>query len=255
MQPDADRIDGDRIKVRHFGEQDGMTAAKAYFVGFDLRGWLWVGTDMGVDRYDGETWLHLDKTDGLAVDDCDQNAFFADTDGSVWIGTSKGLTHFLHPLPGGPRHSNTPVVLTSLDLGSVAAPLAGGIEVPYSRRSFHVGFAALTFLKEDTVRFRHRLLGLDSTWSETRQTEAYYPGLPPGRFTLEVQASTQGKWGPSTARVSFRILPPWWRTWWASPAARSSWCFARVSCGHGASAVFCTASWSSNARSRTVPAN
>jgi signal transduction histidine kinase/ActR/RegA family two-component response regulator len=66
------------------------------------------------------------------------------------------------------------------------------------------------------VRFRHRLLGLDPTWTETRQTEAHYPGLPPGRFTLEVQAGTvDGKWNPPTARVSFWVLPPWWRTWWA----------------------------------------
>ena len=93
------------------------------------------------------------------------------------------------------------------------------MQVPYCRRSFDVGFAALTFVNEDSVRFRHRLLGLDSTWTETRQTEAHYGGLPPGRFTFEVQAGTaQGKWNPATARVSFRVLPPWWRSWWAISA-------------------------------------
>ena len=31
-----------------------------------------------------------------------------------------------------------------------------------------------------------------------------------------MQAGTaQGKWNPATARVSFRVLPPWWLSWWA----------------------------------------
>jgi signal transduction histidine kinase/CheY-like chemotaxis protein/streptogramin lyase len=210
---------GARLRARHFGPKDGLWEAKTYFLRFDHRGWLWVGTDMGVDRYDGTTWRHLDKADGLAVNDCDQNAFLDDDDGSVWIGTSKGLTHFLHPATAPPRPTDAPVVLTWLQLGDFAAPLGGGVEVPYSRRSFSAGFAALTFVNEDAVRFRHRLLGLDPTWTVTRQTEAHYSGLPPGRFRLEVQAGTDdGRWNPATARVSFRVLPPWWRAWWATSA-------------------------------------
>jgi signal transduction histidine kinase/CheY-like chemotaxis protein len=209
-------VDGDGLNVRHFGAKDGMPVAKTYFLRFDRRGWLWAGTDMGADYYDGRTWRHLDKADGLVVNDCDQNAFFDDEDGSVWIGTSKGLSHFLHPAADAPRPTDAPVVLTWLRLGDKVAPLEGGVEVPYSRRSFSAGFAALTFVNEDTVRFRHRLLGLDPSWTETRQTEAHYAGLPPGRFSLEVQArSADGKWSPATARVSFRVFPPWWRSWWA----------------------------------------
>jgi signal transduction histidine kinase/ligand-binding sensor domain-containing protein/CheY-like chemotaxis protein len=212
-------FDGDSLSARHFGPKDGLWPAKTYFLRFDRRGWLWVGTDMGVDRYDGRAWRHLDKADGLTVNDCDQNAFFADDDGSVWIGTSKGLTHFLRPAAAAPRPTDAPVVLTWLRLGDIATPITGGVAVPYSRRSFSAGFAALTFVNEDAVRFRHRLLGLDPTWTETRQTEAHYSGLPPGRFSLEVQAGTvAGRWNPATARVSFRVLPPWWRAWWAMAA-------------------------------------
>jgi signal transduction histidine kinase/ActR/RegA family two-component response regulator len=207
---------GDRVSVRNFGPADGMRAAKSYFLRFDRRGWLWVGTDLGAAYFDGRVWRNLDKADGLAVNDCNQNAFLDDQDGSVWIGTSKGLTHFLHPGTAAPPVADPAVVLTWLRLGDIAAPLGGGVEVAYSRRSFSAGFAALTFVNEDTVRFRHRLLGLDSTWTETRQTEAHYAGLPPGRFSLEVQAGTaDGKWYPAAARVSFRVLPPWWRAWWA----------------------------------------
>ena len=210
------QIDGDRLRTRHLGPKDGMASAKPYFLKFDRRGRLWVGTDMGIDRFDGRAWTHLDKADGLAVNDCDHNAFLEDGDGSIWIGTSKGLTHFLTPGTDSPRPQNVPVVITWAQLGGVALATAEGEEVPYARRSFNVGFAALSFVNEDVARFRYRLQGLDPTWTETRQNEAHYPGLPPGRYELEVQASASaGKWSPVAARTSFTVLAPWWRTWWA----------------------------------------
>jgi signal transduction histidine kinase/ligand-binding sensor domain-containing protein/CheY-like chemotaxis protein len=218
---------GDRVSVRHFGPVNGLWTAKSYFLRFDRRGWLWVGTDLGAEYYDGVVWRNLDKADGLMVNDCNQNAFLDDEDGSVWIGTSKGLTHFLHPAAVRPPPADPAMVLTWLRLGDIAVPPGRGAEVPYSRRSLSAGFAALTFVNEDKVRFRHRLLGLDSTWTQTRQTEAHYAGLPPGPFSLEVQTGTaEGKWYPATARVSFRVLPPWWRAWWAISAGVALVCLS-----------------------------
>ncbi|MEO8596221.1 MAG: ATP-binding protein [Candidatus Solibacter sp.] len=212
-------IQGGEVRARHFGPKDGLQAAKTYFLRFDRRGWLWVGSDQGVDRWDGKSWRHLDKSDGLAVNDCDHNAFYDDPDGSVWIGTAKGLTHFLHPESLGDRAETVPVVLTNVQFGGMSVTADKPLELPYSQRSFAAQFAALTFVDEAGVRFRHRLLGLDATWAETLHAEAYYPGLPPGSFQLEVQASVGGKWFPMTARLPFRVLPPWWLTWWARTGA------------------------------------
>jgi signal transduction histidine kinase/ligand-binding sensor domain-containing protein/ActR/RegA family two-component response regulator len=202
-------------KARHFGSADGLPEAKPYFLRFDHRGWLWVGTDAGLLRYDGRSWSRFDKADGLPLNDCDQNAFLDDSDGTVWVGTPKGLAHFL--APESPAHSTeaTPV-LTRVLLGAFPAPLSGGVRVPYARRSLNVGFAALPFVDEETVRFRHRLVGLDTTWTETRQVEAHYPGLGPGQYTFELQAQgAPGTWRGATARISFAVEPPWWRRWWA----------------------------------------
>src|SRR5258708_16299846 len=43
-----------------------------------------------------------------------------------------------------------------------------------------------------------------------------YPALPPGDYRFEVLARTaEGVWSAAPAAVSFRILPPWWATWWS----------------------------------------
>jgi signal transduction histidine kinase/CheY-like chemotaxis protein len=187
---------------------------------------MWLGTDRGVDRFDGRSWAHFDKTDGLIWNDCDGYAFLADPDGSVWIGTSRGLTHYY--AAGAPaRPAAAPIVITGLRLGTADVAPATEISAPYSMRSFHATFAALTFVNEESTRKRYRLLGLDPTWTETENDDAWFPGLAPGRYRFEVQATAQpGRWAGKPAGFSFAIRPPWWRTWWAFAADAVLCCLA-----------------------------
>ncbi len=63
----------------------------------DSRGWLWVGSDHGIDVFDGRNWRRYTQDSGLVWNDTSSQAFFADGDGSVWIGTAGGVSHFLTP--------------------------------------------------------------------------------------------------------------------------------------------------------------
>ena len=215
-----------RLKLEHFTTASGLRSDKSIFLGFDARGWLWAGSDHGVDVFDRVRWRHYGKSDGLIWDDCNSNAFLADRDGAVWIGTSRGVSRF-RPLASPPPSVPPSVVFTTvkfgdqtLDTASDAASAAASgapssIEVPYRRRSLEVRFAALTFLQESQVLFRYRLASVGRNWLETTQRELNYPQLPPGDYTLEVTARTaQGVWSLEPARLKFRILEPWWLTWW-----------------------------------------
>jgi signal transduction histidine kinase/ligand-binding sensor domain-containing protein len=56
-------------------------------------GYLWLGTDEGLARFDGYDFTPFNKANG----DLPSNsitALTADPDGSLWIGTSNGLTHY-----------------------------------------------------------------------------------------------------------------------------------------------------------------
>ncbi len=204
---------GDAPRWRHFSSKDGLLSDKGFFVGCDLRGWIWFGTDKGVEVFDGRSWHHFDQTDGLVGAD---NAFWADADGSVWLGTSKGISHLRVPSSGLPaRPSDAPARLTSVVFGNRSLSLDGGMSVPWSQRSLHVGFTAMTFVNEDNVRFRYRIVGLDQGWTETPLREAHFSSLPAGHYTFEVQAnSRQGGWYGAPARLPFTVRPAWWLTWW-----------------------------------------
>ncbi len=207
---------GDRHRMRHFSRKDGLTSGQIFFVGCDLRGRIWCGTDQGVDVFDGTSWRHFDHTHGLAWDDCSSNAFWPDPDGSVWLGTARGISHFRISDTGLPlRQTAAPVLLISATLGDQTVSLDRVTSVPWWQRSLQVDFTALSFLNEDSVQFRYRVAGLEERWTETASRQVHIPSLPPGHYTFEVQANAlRSGWSGVPARLVFGVRPPWWRTWW-----------------------------------------
>ncbi len=206
-------IYGNSIRFEHFTKEDGLHSENVSALAFDNRGRLWFSTDDGIHVKDGDAFPHYTEAQGLLWNDCSSHAVLGDRDGSIWIGTNLGLTHFRPPAePKAASH--TPVVVSWVKLGSAFVDPERAPAVPYQRQSFQAGFAALTFLNEADVRFRYRMAGFHDDWVETRERVASYPNLPPGRYTFEVQASVPGTSGNTAATFSFQILPAWWQTWW-----------------------------------------
>src|SRR5690606_38762441 len=76
-----------------------------------------------------------------------------------------------------------------------------------------VSYAGLSYLLPERIRYRTRLQGLDPDWIErgTRRGVEFVR-LPPGHYTLEVQAAHPGgAWSSEPARWSFQVLPLWWQ--------------------------------------------
>jgi ligand-binding sensor domain-containing protein len=90
-------VAGDRVDEAHWVDDLMLSRAVMNFTRVDRRGWVWVGTDTGIVVFDGRVWRRFQTTDGLIWNDTMPGGFFADADGSVWIGTSGGLTHLKSP--------------------------------------------------------------------------------------------------------------------------------------------------------------
>jgi signal transduction histidine kinase len=59
--------------------------------------------------------------------------------------------------------------------------------------------------------------GLDKSWNYVgNQRSATYRYLGPGDYVFKVKASDQdGIWMDDYATLHIKILPPWYKTWWA----------------------------------------
>jgi serine phosphatase RsbU (regulator of sigma subunit) len=77
-------------------------------------------------------------------------------------------------------------------------------------------YAAPFYDNESSTMFQYYMEGLDTAWSDwTTNHIKEYSSLPNGKYTFRVKARNIFDNESTIAEFKFRILPPWYRTWWA----------------------------------------
>ncbi len=208
----------ENLHFRHYSRKNGLCSEAIVFLGCDRRGWIWSGTDNGIDVYDGVRWKHFGMEDGLVWNDCDTNGFLQDANGNIWIGTSRGLAQMISEPP--PALLPPVISMISGAVGSQLLNLARVSTLPFHGGPVRLSFAALTFTDEANVSYRYRLQGLSNQWFDTDSRSVEYPSLGPGTYLFEVLAkNTEGSWSKTPAVASFEVLTPWWLSLWTKLGA------------------------------------
>jgi signal transduction histidine kinase/streptogramin lyase len=102
---------------------------------------------------------------------------------------------------------------------SVSGPYNMPVKLQISSNQNYIQFqfAQANLGRQDSVLYSYILEGIDKKWSpfsEKTFTDNYL-NLPSGEYTFKVRSrGLDGKW-TSPALLQFRILPPWYKTWWA----------------------------------------
>lgn len=209
---DRVRLEGSSLKAKR-GVQRAGTDGLVYFLEFDRLHRLWVGTEHGLDMWDGSLWSHYNTDDGLAWDDCNLNAFAEDAEGVLWIGTSGGISRF-QPLPRAADPSLR-VVFAKLVLGKKDVTDQNNLVADIHSNSLIARFTVPNNSRQNGLIFRYRLLGANQSWTETAQRELQFAELAPGSYRLEVQTQDRsGVWSGESAGFDFRVLTPWYSSWW-----------------------------------------
>lgn len=85
-----------RFRVDHIGVDDGLTQGSVYFILKDSRGFMWFGTQDGLNCYDGHRFLTYRPDDRRPGSIRGVNIFgvVEDEQGTIWVGTEEGLNRY-----------------------------------------------------------------------------------------------------------------------------------------------------------------
>ena len=90
------------------------------------------------------------------------------------------------------------------------------LELPHSLNNITFDFAAIEPALPQDVLYQYKLEGYDKDWSPpSNKTSATFGNIYEGTYPFKVKAQSPfGVWSEPIT-YSFKVLPPWFRTWWA----------------------------------------
>lgn len=218
-------------KVTIYTTKDGIYDNTAWSILADDTGNLWLGCNRGVYRLSLQELndfaggkIHAVKNvvygtiNGMRSRETNAGSPSAirAKDGRLWFATQAGaatidpnniITNPVAPL----------VVIEKLIADDNAVePNNQNFELAAGTKNIEFQYVGLSLVAQDRVKYKYKIEGFDQDWIDAgSRRAAYYTNLPPGDYSFRIiAANNDGIWNEEGVRLKFRVLTPFWRTWW-----------------------------------------
>jgi len=224
------RYDPIRHNIKRFTQQDGLPNNSILNVVVDNKGNVWGSTYNGLTEFDDVTqkFKNYFASDGLQSNQFNFNAAAKLQTGELIFGGINGFNLF-HPDSIRQESyqpeirlvdlkvNNKSVTGDSLFTGVPGVAVLKEITLPYLKGTIAIDYTAPEYTFADKLKYAYYLEGWDHGWNYVGNLRtAYYTRLNEGQYKLHVRVSdTDGNWNRKELLLEIRILPPWYRAWWA----------------------------------------
>ncbi|MDX2249310.1 MAG: two-component regulator propeller domain-containing protein [Bacteroidia bacterium] len=95
-------------------------------------------------------------------------------------------------------------------------PVPENLVLPFEHNHISFEFAAIETSRPQMIKYQYMLEGYDKDWSPVvSRSNATFGNISEGTYTFKLKArGANGVWTEPVI-YKFRVLPPWWRSWWA----------------------------------------
>lgn len=217
-----------RVKQR-FSTSDGLCNNSVLSIVEDGDN-LWLSTFSGLSKFDikRKTFLNFFQDDGLQSNQFLDNASLRLRSGELVFGGLKGFNIF-HPdslryngitptiLITGIRINNMPVTGDDVYVTKTLNDQIQSLEIPFNEAALNVDFAALEYSVPGKINYSYYMEGWDKGWNYSNKVRtAAYTNLGDGTYRLHIRSTdTDGRWTANEKIIFIKVLPPWYRSWWA----------------------------------------
>ncbi len=188
----------------------------------------WLAYEQWIDRVvrQGDGSFKRMRPPALNFPKADIVRLYAEDSGIVWIGNGDELVRYDRSLPAT-YNVRFPMLIRRIStVGRHEDVVFGGTRLPgeaqvdraldYGMNDLRFTFAMPEYSTVTRNRYQYKLEGVDDGWSDwQRTTSVTYTNLFEGDYRFMVRGRNERGRVSEVAVFSFRILPPWYRTWWA----------------------------------------
>ncbi|QNN40554.1 hybrid sensor histidine kinase/response regulator transcription factor [Pedobacter roseus] len=216
-------------KIKRYFEQNGLPSNSVLNILPDNNGSFWCSTYNGLSQYNPVTgkFKSYYSSDGLQSNQFNYNAALKLQDGAFLFGGTAGFNLF-YPSKIKQNRRVPKIVLTDFRINNIPLNQDSAyknttvvnlqkISIPYNAAVIYVDYAAIEFSFQDQIAYAYYLEGWDRDWNYVNKlSTAYYSRLDEGEYKLHIKSTdTEGNWSNNEKIIVIKILPPWYRTWWA----------------------------------------
>ncbi|HLP36016.1 sensor histidine kinase [Lacibacter sp.] len=208
-------------KIISFQKKKAIPAERLiYCMQQDQFGFVWMGTDDGIFRYDPvlDEAVMFDETDHVQSQAFNSDAAFRSKTGMIFMGGKNGV-NFFDPSKYIYQPQQLYPLVASFSVNgndSVFFQTSGLYNIPYNSNNIDFVISAPEFKNPFRIQYRYRLNNGENGWVNTGfNNRIRISKLQPGNYQLQVSAGYDGKtWFDCADALSFVVLKPWWQTWW-----------------------------------------
>ena len=225
-------LDEPKKSIRRFTTQDGLPNNVVYGILADTYGRLWLSTNKGISCFNPEIgkFRNYTESDGLQNNQFNSAAYCKTSSGEMYFGGINGITTFRPELLQDNPYTPA-VVITKLllfnkpvrpddETGILSQSISQtkNITLQSWQTSFTLEFVVSNFVSGHHNTFAYKLEGYDKEWYYlTNKRTVSYSNLPQGTYKFMVKAAnSDGKWNTQPTVLTIKVLPVWYKTWWAA---------------------------------------
>ncbi|GLB49495.1 hybrid sensor histidine kinase/response regulator [Neptunitalea sp. Y10] len=212
-----------------FTKADGLPGNNILRILEDNNHNLWLSTYNGLTKFNKkDIFRNFSVSDGLQSNQFSFNAALKLSDGAMVFGGINGFNIF-NPndiveqqskkelrlneiwLNNKPLHNVSEYITTS-DYNGLKK-----LKLPYYQTALSLEFVSIEFWHPDKLQYAYKLEGWDENWNVIDNIRrANYSKLLDGDYVFKVKIKDDnGTWGKPVTLATIKVLPPWYRTWWA----------------------------------------
>lgn len=189
----------------------------AFFAAADAQGNVWMSTRPPRVIRRGAGGAYDSEAHRVGAMEGDGQTFFADADGTMWIGSDRGLYRIAPANASALRAQPAPAIRRVVDgrertlFDAQGDPTHTSTSLPHSVGRVRIEVAPLSY--RASTQYQYRLDPIDTQWSSwTEQAFLDYTNLGANDYTFRVRTRGAGGALSDEARWAFSVRAPWYAT-------------------------------------------